>query len=461
MVGKATVIVIIGFAAIFGIAGQYWDRTSNSAVQNFVDYYNLTAARNLAEDAANIACDSLFVDPGDTSMNLTFYDGDNSCQISSQPRTVGSMEDCYITAISFYNDAATQISDTIQVWLQPLYMNTYAMFTQNENGVNWVTGDTVNGRFATNGKMYIDGAPVFKGRATAVGGISKGSGGNHAQFLGGFESGSSVRINIPSDLSATAAGATAASTFQPSTSYQGSNYSYDVYLDFNSDGTVTVTTKTQEYTPPARKYGTGTWSVVNTTTAVTDSLSSMTNSNGQVVILVKNGDVHVQGTVSGSVTVAALAGSGSTANISSTTQDVTGNDATFFNSSVAGNVIIEGNIEYNNPSTDMLGLVADNSIALDTQPSTGDVTIDAAMFAKNGSWTYLDYDGTANKEKMGTLNVYGSICQNLRGAVGTESGGTVRTGFLKNYTFDPRFNNAAPPCYPHAVNQYQLVSWHE
>lgn len=458
MIGKATLMVIIGFSMIFAVAGQYWGRSGNAATENFVDYYNQTAARNLAADAANLACDSLFVDPKDTSMSLLYLDGDDSCSITTRTQVVAGRKDCFITAISYYNEGKTRIRDTVQVWMQPIYLNGFAMFSQNENSVNWVTGDVVTGPFATNGKMYVDGAPIFRGRATAVGGIVAGSGGNHAQFLGGFQSGSGVRVNVPTDLSQTASAATAASTFQPTASYSGSSYAYDVNLTFNSNGTVTVTTQNKKY----NKY-TGTWSTVSSTAAVTDTLSHLANSNGEIVILVKNGDAHVQGTLNGSVTVIAQAGTGTTANRSSSAQTNDGTD--YFKSSVSGNVIVEGNMRYNDesPTTDdMLGLVADNSVALDTQPTgSGDITVDAAIFAKNGSWTYLDYDGTTHNKKMGTLNVMGSICQNLRGAVGTESNGKISTGYLKNYTFDNRFVNAAPPSFPQAVGQYQLVSWYE
>lgn len=463
MVGKASLIVIIGFAMIFSVGGLFWGRTSNSAVDNFVDYYNQTAAKNLAEDGANLACNSIRVNVADTSMHLIINDGSNTCEVTSRQRIVAGRRDCFITSVSTNNEGREPIISKVEVWLQPVFLNGFAMFTQDENGVYWVTGDVVTGPFATNGPMFIDGAPIFRGRATAVGGIRTGSAGNHAQFLGGFESGSNVYVDIPKDLSATAAGATAHSTFQPNSSYTGSDYTYDVYLTFNSDGTVTATTKTQQYIP-GRRGRAGTWTTVSSTPAVTDTLSKMVNADGETVILVNNGDAHVQGVVSGSVTVVALAGSGASADRSSSTQDVKSGYSTYFNSGTAGNVIVDGNIVYKDrsqTSTDMLGLVADNSVALSAQPSRADVNIDAAIFAKNGSWTYMDFTGLTTGGDMGKLNVTGSICQNLRGAVGTESGGTINTGFLKNYIFDQRFVNAAPPRFPAAVGQYQLVSWYE
>ena len=57
MVGRASLIVILGFSLIFGLAGQYWNRESDSATENFVNYYSSSAAHNIAVGAANLACD--------------------------------------------------------------------------------------------------------------------------------------------------------------------------------------------------------------------------------------------------------------------------------------------------------------------------------------------------------------------------------------------------------------------
>ena len=114
---------------------------------------------------------------------------------------------------------------------------------------------------------------------------------------------------------------------------------------------------------------------------------------------------------------------------------------------------------------DMLGIVADNSVALASQKSSGDITINAAIFARKGSFTYLDYDGELSgypSMKMGKLNLTGSIAQSKRGAVATlNTDGSVNKGYEKNYGFDDRFYNIDPPYFPAAVNEFQIVSWRE
>lgn len=234
MVGKASLIVIIGFSLVFGIAGMSWNRDSTNAVLNEISYYDEEVAHGLAVDGAYLACDSLVVDPAkDTSMTMTFYDGSNSCTVTSHQVVVNNRNDCLITAVSNYTDGTNEVNDTVKALWQVGNFAGYAMFTQNENGVNWITGDNVTGPFATNGQMVVDGAPVFNGRATAVGGIKAGSAGDHAVFNGGFQSGAAVKVNVPTSLSYTESQKTL--TLTP-TSYSGSSYSYNVYLTFTSTG---------------------------------------------------------------------------------------------------------------------------------------------------------------------------------------------------------------------------------
>ena len=45
----------------------------------------------------------------------------------------------------------------------------------------------------------------------------------------------------------------------------------------------------------------------------------------------------------------------------------------------------------------------------------------------------------------GTLTVNGAIVQRFRGPVGTVSGGTIATGYLKDYWYDDRLRYRSPP----------------
>ncbi len=456
MVGRASLVVILGFSIIFGVAAQYWNRTSNRAIENFVNYYDSTCAHNIAVSVANLACDSIFQNNADTTvlkngLSGSSFPGGGSYSINGQ----GINGNFLITATGTYAGfRGYNITDTVKALLSPFAFSRFAFFTNSDNGVYWTTGDTLTGPYQTNGTMYISGVPVIKGPASAFNGTNPAvlpDRNGDTLKADSFRSG--VNVPLPTSISATAAAAT--KTYSNS-SYTGSKYAYDVYLTFNSGGTVTETDTTRHTTNSG-----ATWSVAGTPTSPTTvTLSSIASSQtGQAVILVQDGDVHVSGIVSGgSVTVVAQEPT-SNNRISSTS---TSN--TYFNSSVDGNVLITGNLTYNNPATDMLGLVASNDVMLTTQsngnpnnPSnSANPTIDAAIFAL-GSFTYEDYaNNTNNGNFKGYLNIMGSLTQSTRGAVGTLS----PTGYLKDYKYDSRFAYSAPPAFP-GTNQYRVIAWRE
>ncbi len=447
MVGRASLIVILGFSVIFGVASQYWNRTSNRAVENFVSYYDSSTAHNIAVSAADLACDSIFQNNADTNMASNSpltggFPGGGGYKIM----TKGVGGNVWITALGIDTTLRGHIiMDTVKALLSPFQFSRYAFFTNSDNGVYWVTGDTLTGPYQTNGTMSISGVPVIKGPASAFNGTNPtplpDKSGDTLK-ANSFQSG--VKVALPSDINSTVAAAASVATFQPGSSYTSSSYAYDVFLTFNSDGTVTELDSTWQYTSG---WGGGSWSLKTHTSATTVALTSLVNTNGQAVILVKNGNVHVQGTVDGYVTVVSQAGTG----ISK--EDVQGNSG-----NPNGNILIDADITYKDDprttsSDDMLGLVANNSVMLATQPSSkADAHIDAAIFALNGGFSYDDYTGI----KKGYLYIYGSVTQKTRGPVGQVGG----NGYLKNYRYDSRFAYQSPPAFP-GTNRYRVIAWRE
>jgi Tfp pilus assembly protein PilX len=146
-----------------------------------------------------------------------------------------------------------------------------------------------------------------------------------------------------------------------------------------------------------------------------------------------NGDVNVSGTLKGQLTIAA--------------QD---------------DIDITGNIVYNTfPSgTDVLGLVADNDVAVvhaDGADVTDDLTIDAAIMSLRHSFYVQNWDTGGNTActtshpcaiaGAHSLNINGVITQEFRGPVGTFNSGTgaLSTGYNKNYNYDTRLKYLSPP----------------
>ena len=70
--------------------------------------------------------------------------------------------------------------------------------------------------------------------------------------------------------------------------------------------------------------------------------------------------------------------------------------------------------------------------------------IDAAILALNHQFGAHNYDQGSS---LGTVNIYGSLAENWRGAVGQSSGGGGNSGYTKNYTYDKRLTYLSPPSY--------------
>jgi hypothetical protein len=68
--------------------------------------------------------------------------------------------------------------------------------------------------------------------------------------------------------------------------------------------------------------------------------------------------------------------------------------------------------------------------------------VHAAIVSVRHTFTVQNYARGPNR---GTLTVLGAIAQLYRGPVATTSGTTLVSGYAKNYSYDTRLKNAAPP----------------
>ena len=132
-----------------------------------------------------------------------------------------------------------------------------------------------------------------------------------------------------------------------------------------------------------------------------------------------------------------------------------------------GSFMITNHLKYavdpatNSAATNALGLVTYEDITVMTN-APNNLIIDAAMMTTGlrtnatGSFSVQNYN---SRSVSGNLNVYGSIVQDARGAVGTVSGGVIATGFLKNYAFDTRLLMNPPPYYPRVATTVNYYGW--
>jgi hypothetical protein len=162
------------------------------------------------------------------------------------------------------------------------------------------------------------------------------------------------------------------------------------------------------------------------------SSNDLATLNGAIYV---NGDAQVRGVVNGQVTIAAE-------------DDIRIHESGIvYESAQSPNPWATGF----DPTAvdDALGLVAREMVEVE---GSSDINIHAAVLVTEGD----DGFTTAKKySSIGTpyLNVYGSLGQWRRGVVGTVSG----KGYLKNYKYDPNFQNSPPPWFPYSA--YVSTAW--
>ena len=87
------------------------------------------------------------------------------------------------------------------------------------------------------------------------------------------------------------------------------------------------------------------------------------------------------------------------------------------------------------------------------------ITVEAAILSLKHSFIVDNYQCG---DDLGTLTVKGAIVQKYRGPVGTGSGGSVDTGFAKNYWYDDRFRYRSPPYFLTPIDAaWDVVRSHE
>jgi hypothetical protein len=417
MIGRASLIMVMGFGLILGYVAWNLNSYATRTVGNMSTYYYSTQSHNLAVAGANVGLAKLYQDTswsGNITQTMTGDQGTGSFTVS---RTNVAADRALIRSVSTYNTwGSGTLHDTVEVFLDRNAQQSFTLFawmTNFEGNVFWITGDTVWGRIHSNGNLHVDGRPVFMEKATTSKSFDPkvGTGTNKAIFKQGYETGV-AEVTLPDDISelinASAAG--------------GRKYTSEIWITLSpgtsadGDGKAYIRT--------------------SSTGSIVDSISlSDASFNGA---LVSTGRVHVKGTVDGKLTIGSQS-----------------------------DVVVEDNIFYEqNPltttSNDLLGLVANNNVIVaNNTANNSDCIIQACIFARSGSFLAENYN---TRPVAGELRLLGSIVQDERGAVGTFSGSTLKSGFSKRYRYDTRLSDPSfrPPYYPgYYVKTLAITDWWE
>ena len=255
----------------------------------------------------------------------------------------------------------------------------------------WVTGMYSEGPVHTNGQFNIWGSPIYDGPVSQVSStINYGNGGlptDNPNFEDGLTLNADA-IYFPTTELLTSVQNGAAQT-------QGLSLTGDTTIALVSDGTMNVTNSAKK------------WEAKNMAIP------------GNGALYVGNGDVTVQGTLKGQLTIA-------------TNQ----------------NVLIGGNIRYNtdprtdSTSTDLLGLVANTNVTV-KQNAPSNLEIDAYVVAMGGAFQLENFSTGGYK---GDMVQFGGLMNKYCGPTGViNSQGVIVDGYNQLQYYDTRLQNAAPP----------------
>jgi len=460
MGGKASLLLVIGFSAIFLIFGNNYNTISTKAADNYFDYYLDITAHNIAVSGANMAARELFRNEKwaegytdlqlsggilNVSINNPFYERGDKVEVCHIPpgnrnnkQTImvsqsavaahlahgdylGNCGDTVrnqnkiVTIVSegkIFGSAGKQITSTVVVRIQPSSFSKFAYFSNSEgSNIWWTNNDTIWGPMHTNDNLRVALHPVFHNKVTSRGRILYRDSyrQDHPIIHGDYEQG--VSIPIPSDgINEVKAKANLNGHI-----FRGED---NIYLLFDGDSIKYKFAERDEYQ------------------AV---LAANFTSNG--IIFAQNANVHIQGTVKGRYTLS-VSGSGN-----------------------KGNVYLDNDIVYNtnpldNPaSKDMLGIVAERNVWIsdNNANNTDGIEIQASIYCEKGSFGAENYNGRPN---AGNINLLGGIIQKQRGPVGTFGGRRGKTGFSKRYRYDNRMLYVSPPAFP-GTGKFEILSWYE
>lgn len=417
MFGKGAVFLVLGFSTIFLMYAIRILNFGTTSIDAFADYQRKTMSYYLATTGANFACNAIYLTPGWSAgyKGIPFNGGTITVTVKDLPK-----DRKQFTSISDYYG----YKDTIIVTVQPSSFAKFGNFYSNLSA--WpATGDTFDGPFHTNKDLTVYGNPVFLGKTTSKGGLVKKLNPSNPVFYGGYESG----VNIPLNLNTNDYVGLSQSGGKYFESPVNSKSFMNVDMTFNSDGTVTYKTQIG----PNKN----TWDAWSAPTTV--HLNTLAP-NG--IIMINKGNITMRGVVSGQITV------------------VTGKKG----GDGMGNVFIDNNLTYktdprtNPTSTDMLGIVADETITVTFNNSRGDIDIHATMISQNKGLVIDNYSGYSS---INNMRIFGGIIGNdLYATAVYDSKGNPIKGYRFIHKFDKRMLVGAPPKYP-TTTGFEIISWYE
>ncbi len=350
---------------------------------------------------------------------VSLKDGEYHLEVTELTQTPGVLIEATGRVVKTTLEGTQTVERKIKARIQKRSFTRYLYFTENETlegsdqKIWFVDGDVIHGPLHSNDYIHIWGDPVFEKKVTTNRQLDIHSG-SHPAFEEGYEE-EVPRLEIPP-------------TNQDIKNWAllGGYYYYGyTEIKLLLSGQLNIDNENALSKGP-----TGIVALPSNGVIYVDGQEGSKWS-------ANSGNAFIQGTLSGKLTIG-----------------------------TRNNIYITGDITYQNPEDDMLGLIAQNYVYInhfdqsfrDVAPYN--IEINGAIFALNHSFGFEDYQYPPPK---GTLLVKGSIAQRFRGAIGTFSSQRGKiSGYTKDYYYDERMLYQEPPHFIAPLNAgFEIVSWEE
>jgi len=299
-----------------------------------------------------------------------------------------------------------------EVLMQQDSFSKYSYFTDNEPNYIWfMSKDTLTGPVHTNGKFHIAGSPQFNGFVSSPNDwVGHKDYTNNPDFTGGSNFSSQTK-DLPDP------NGTQTTKLKNQAQGNGHYFNKPIDVELQSDGNIKVLEYLDAYT------------------TVEHNIPKSEYNNS---VLGSSKDVNIKGELDGRLSVYS-----------------------------AQNVNITGDIKYKNDpridstSTDLLGIISNQSVMVDDEAhkaeGTQDLTLHASIMTLNGSfWVEKYNEGTPR----GKIDLLGGLIMRQRGPVGTFGYGGIKTGYSKDYKYDTRLLADIPPFFPRE-SPFSIVYWRD
>jgi len=392
--GKALIIIVVGFTTIF--SGIIFNISSTEQIisSDMYDLHQQWIANNNAESINNVILSKIY--QGTAALTDTFNLEGSTGYFNVTNTTSDSVNQPETFRIDGITEYGGELDTIRTVFMRPAYSYyQYFVNTWNSN-ITHSTGDTLWGPVHSNDEIDISGSPVYMSSVSSTD--------NDGFNITGALTRGSVEFGIPSSIPIP--DAVAVQALRDTIQAIGKTFNTETWIVFLNSGNF-------QHAPSS----TGPWT--------TEALATYSG----LIMSTTGVHLHVRGNVNGRVTV------------------LSGND-----------ILIESDLLYAaDPLTvptsdDYIGLIAADDIRVDFDTGPSSITIYGAFIAMEDLQII-----NSNTAATLTLNIVGSLIAEMDLFTGLNASPLPPFIFNSNHVPDTRLRTNCPPYFPRVPNRREII----